>query len=185
MISKDKSKLDIKKTKAYLYKKMKRNFYRGGREWPYKNVNRKIIAEPYMEDTKTGELRDYKFFCFNGEAKVLFIATNRQNQESDTCFDFFDMDYNHLDVRNGHPNAKEMPEKPRSFEKMISLAEILSQGIPQVRIDFYEVNGKPYFGEMTFSHFGGMTPFEPDDIDRRMGDWIKLPEKYDGMNQKK
>ena len=136
IICKDKANFDINGARKYLKKKMNRNYYRGGREWPYKNVERKIIAEPYLEDKKTGELRDYKFFCFNGKAKLLFVATDRQNQSSETCFDFFDINYKHLNVRNGHPNANRLPEKPISFDLMIRLAEKLSEGIPHVRIDF-------------------------------------------------
>lgn len=177
IICKDKALLDKEKTKEYLREKMKKDYYIRGREWPYKNVERKIIAESYMEDDKTGELRDYKFFCFDGIVKLLYVATNRQNKDSETCFDFFDMNFQHLNVRNDHPNAKQIPEKPESFELMISLAEKLGQGFPHVRVDFYEVNGKPYFGEMTFSHMCGMAPFEPYDIDVKMGEWLQLPKK--------
>lgn len=177
IICKNKKTLDIEKTKKYLNMRQQKDSYKPGREWPYKNVKRKIIAEPFMEDEKTGELRDYKFFCFDGKVKLLYVATNRQSEDIETCFDFFDLDYNHLNVRNGHPNAIIPPEKPSSFDLMIHLAEKLSLGIPHVRVDFYEVNGKPYFGEMTFSHMCGMTPFEPYDIDVEMGKWLHLPEK--------
>lgn len=177
VICKDKTKLDIEKTKKYLCKRQQRDCFKAGREWPYKNVERKIIAEPYMEDNETKELRDYKFFCFDGQVKLMYVATNRQSKASETCFDFFDMDYKHLDVRNGHPNAKNPPEKPRSFDQMVELAEKLSIGMPHVRVDFYEVNGKPYFGEMTFSHMCGMTPFEPYEFDIKMGEWLHLPSK--------
>ena len=124
-----------------------------------------------------GELRDYKFFCFHGEPKLLFIATDRQTAGEETKFDFFDMDFQHLDLRNGHPNAAVPPEKPVNFEKMRDLAAVLSQDIPHLRVDFYEVNGKVYFGELTFSHWSGMVPFDPPEWDRIMGDWIILPEK--------
>ena len=75
---------------------------------------------------------------------------------------------------NGHPNAKVMPSKPQNFELMKTLAAELSKGIPHVRVDFYEVNGEVYFGEMTFSHWSGMMPFEPEEWDYKFGDWIKL-----------
>ncbi len=129
-----------------------------------------------MKDKKLCELRDYKFFCFNGKCKLLFIATNRQNSNEPTTFDFFDIDYNHIDVRQGHPNAKVLPEKPKNYNEMIELSARLSDGIPFVRVDFYEVNGKTYFGELTFFHDGGMVPFDPEKWDSIFGDWLELPQ---------
>ena len=130
-----------------------------------------------MEDDTTNDLRDYKFFAFDGDVKMLFIATERQEKDSETKFDFFDSDFNHLDFINGHPNAKIPPAKPQNFELMKELASKLSKGIPHVRVDFYEVNGKVYFGELTFCHWSGLMPFEPDEWDKKLGDWIKLPPK--------
>jgi len=127
-----------------------------------------------MEDNHTKELMDYKFFAFNGEVKALFIATDRQKEKEDTKFDFFDTEYNHLDFTNGHPNAKVCPAKPVNFDKMKELACKLSKGIPHVRVDFYEVNGRIYFGELTLSHWSGMVPFEPEKWDYIFGNWIKL-----------
>lgn len=174
VICKNKNKLNIKAVKK-IQKCLKRNFYYLNREWVYKDVVPQIIAEQYMEDTTTKELRDYKFFCFNGEPRALFVATDRQTPREEVKFDFFDMDYNHIDVRNGHQNAKILPEKPQRFELMKDLAKKLSEGIPHVRVDFYEVNGKVYFGEMTFFHFSGMVPFEPEEWDYKMGSWLELP----------
>ena len=174
VIVRDKKKLDKKAAKAKIERSLKTNYYYHGREWPYKNVKPRILAETYMEDTTTKELRDYKFFTFNGEAKALFVATERQSGD-EPKFDFFDMDYKHLPIRNGHPNADVLPKKPDTFEKMRVLAEKLSVGIPTLRVDFYEVNGKCYFGELTFFHFSGMTPFEPEEWDYTFGSWLKLP----------
>ena len=129
-----------------------------------------------MEDNETHELRDYKFFAFDGKVKALFIASDRGSKE-ETKFDFFDENFNHLPFTNGHPNADIMPKKPQEFELMKELASKLSEKIPQVRIDFYEVNGQVYFGEITFFHWSGMTPFEPEEWDYKFGEWIKLPEK--------
>lgn len=171
-ICKDKSKLDIKKVKAELKKGLKENFYLRGREWPYKDVPRKIICEKYMVDESGYELKDYKIFCFNGEPKALFVATDRM---TDTKFDFFDVEFNHLPFTNGHPNAEKEIAKPQNLDEMLKVASVLSKGIPQVRIDLYNVNGKILFGEMTFSHWSGMVPFEPDEWDERFGEWIVLP----------
>ena len=177
VICKNKKTFDESRAIEKIEKSQKRDYYLVHREWPYKNVIRRIIAEPYLEDKKTGELRDYKFFCFNGSVKLMFVATNRQDKNRETCFDFFDKNYNHLNIQNGHPNAKEIPEAPISLQKMISMAEKLSKGIPHVRVDFYEVDGKPFFGEMTFSHWSGIVPFTPNSIDLEMGKWIQLPNK--------
>lgn len=173
----DKTKLNIELVKKELQKGLEENYYTKSREKAYKDIPKKIIAEEFMEDSTTKDLRDYKFFCFNGVPKVLFVATGRELGEHEVKFDFFDMDYKHLPITNGHPNANPYPEKPKTFEEMKRLATKLSEGIPHVRVDFYEVDGNLYFGEFTFSHWGGMTPFEPEEWDKIFGDWIQLPEK--------
>lgn len=176
-ICKDKSTFDIQSAKKKLGKSLVTDYYLASREWPYKNVSRKIIAEKYMEDSKTKELRDYKFFCFNGVVKALFVATDRQNKSTDTKFDFFDAEYNHLNFTHGHPNALQIPEKPKNFELMKQLAAKLATNIPHVRVDFYEINGKVYFGEMTFFHHSGFVPFRPEIWDKKFGSWLELPSK--------
>lgn len=177
VICKNKDTFNVESAKKIIKRGMSHNFYVFSREKAYRDIPRRIIAEEYREDTKTGELRDYKFFCFDGEPKALFIASDRQMKGEETKFDFFDMEYNHLPFTNGHPNAKVLPEKPVSFDEMKALAAKLSKGIPHVRVDFYEVDGQVYFGEMTYSHWGGMTPFEPEEWDYKFGSWIKLPQQ--------
>lgn len=179
VICRDKSALDKEKAKEKIERSLARNYYLHGREWPYKNVKPRIIAEQYMEDSETAELRDYKFFAFDGEVKALFIASERGSETEETKFDFFDAEFNHLPFLNGHPNAAVLPKKPQNFELMKQLASKLSRGIPQVRVDFYEANGRVYFGELTFSHWSGMMPFEPEEWDYTFGSWIKLPQKRD------
>lgn len=174
VIVKDKKSLDLVAARKKLESSLKVNYYWQGREWPYKNVKPRIIAERYMEDSKTAELRDYKFFCFNGHVKALFVASDRYTDGEETKFDFFDSEFNHLPFKQGHPNAKNTPNKPACFEEMKSLAEQLSVGIPQVRIDFYEVDGRVYFGEYTLFHYSGMIPFVPEEWDKTFGDWIDL-----------
>lgn len=177
-ICKDKSALSDSKKKEVcreLKQWMDVDYFQNSREHAYKGIPRKIIAEQYMEDAETKELRDFKFFCFDGEPKVMFIATGRFEGEDAVTFDFFDMDYNHLPFTNGHPNAVVPPQKPKHFDEMRTLAAELSKGMPHVRIDFYECNGKIYFGEYTFSHWGGMMPFDPEEWDYKLGEMIKLP----------
>lgn len=175
VICKDKNTFNFDNAKAILKSGLDHNFYIKHREWPYKNVPRRIIAEEYMEDDKTHELRDFKFFCMNGVCKALFIATDRMKND-EPFFDFFDTDFNHLKIVQGHPNNPDTILKPKSFHLMKELASRLSLGIPNVRCDFYEVNGKPYFGEMTFFHYSGLVPFNPEKIDKEWGAWITLPQ---------
>lgn len=171
VIVKDKSKLDMAAAKEKIEYALKQNFYYIGREWPYKNVPPRIIAEEYMEDHTDGELRDYKFFCFDGVPKAMFIASDRSIDE--VKFDYYDLDFNHLDIKQKYPNANTL-RKPVTFDKMIELAKIISKGYPHVRVDFYEVDGKLYFGEFTLYHFSGFMPFQPDKWDKIFGDWLEL-----------
>lgn len=175
VICKDKSKLDINSAKAKLKRGLKRKYYSQNREWPYKDVKPRIIGEEYMVDESGYELKDYKWFCFNGEPKALFIATDRGVEGEETKFDFFDAEFNHLPFTNGHPNANREIVKPKSFERMKELAAKLSAGQPHLRVDFYDIDGKIYFGELTFYHWSGTVPFEPEEWDYTFGSWIKLP----------
>ena len=177
IICKNKTKLNKEKARSVINGCLKNNYYWGQREWPYKDVKPRIIAEKFMVDESGYELKDYKWFCFDGEPKALFIATDRGVKGEETKFDFFDMDFNHLPFTNGHPNANKEIKRPAGFDKMRVLAEKLSKGIPHVRVDFYDINGHIYFGELTFSHWSGMTPFVPEEWDYTFGSWIKLPDK--------
>ena len=175
-ICKDKSKMDVEKVKQDLRKGLAQDYFIDNREWPYKNVPRRILAEKFIDPVSgMNDLPDYKFFCFDGEVKALFIATDRQNPNEEVKFDFFDADFNHLPFRQGHENAKVTPQKPKNFELMKKAAAQLSQGIPQVRIDFYEVGDKVLFGELTFFHFSGIMPFRPEEWDERFGEMLNLP----------
>ena len=126
-----------------------------------------------MVDESGTELKDYKFFCFDGKCRMLFIATGRNI--GDVRFDFYDTEFNHLPFVQGHPWATKKSNKPENFEGMIKLAEDLSKGYPHVRVDLYDINGKIYFGEFTFFHFSGNVPFAPKEWDYKIGEWLKLP----------
>lgn len=174
VICTDKAKFDRKKAKFKLEKSLNRNYYAGTREWPYKDVPRQIIAEEYMIDESGYELKDYKWFCFSGEPKALFIASDRSSLTEETKFDFFDSDFNHLPFTNGHPNSSVEFIKPKGFEEMKEYARQLSQGFPHLRVDFYDINGKIYFGELTFYHWSGFVKFDPLEWDYIFGSWIKI-----------
>ena len=182
VVCKNKNKLDINKAIRKLTKSYKRNYYWYSREHVYKDIKPRIICEQYMTDNGSAdidrqELRDYKFFCFNGVPKALFIATDRMDMTTETKFDYFDMDFNHLPFCGGHPNANKLIERPKCFEKMKELATKLSAGCPHLRVDFYEVNGHVFFGELTFYHYGGMAYFDPEEWNYKFGEWLKLPRK--------
>lgn len=177
VICKDKSCFNMAAAKKKLERSLRNNYYSIYREYPYKAVKPRIIAEAYLEDAATAELRDYKFFTFDGKVRLLFIASDRQTPREETKFDFFDADFNHLPFTNGHPNAATPPQRPVMFEKMKSLAEQLAKGFPHVRVDLYEVDGKIYFGELTFCHYSGFVPFDPEEWDYTIGSWLILPDK--------
>lgn len=172
-VIKDKSTMDIKRVRNKIERSLKHNFFYEHREYPYKDIKPRIIAEKYMVDESGTELKDYKFFCFDGEPKMLFVATDRPY---DTRFDFFDTDWNHLPFKQGHPLATKEIRKPVGFEKMLEISRKLSKGFPHVRVDLYDINGHIYFGELTFFHFSGNVPFEPEEWDYKIGEWLHLPQ---------
>ena len=186
IICKEKSQLDKKTAKEKIEKSLKRNFYWSSREWPYKDVTPRIIAEQYLqddsdskfqfgEDAKSG-LTDYKFYCFDGQAKIVMIASNRFTEEQ-TTFDYFDRQYNHLPFRWGNPSSKVPPQKPHKLEEMFSIADHLSSNIPEVRVDLYLSGNHIFFGELTFFDGGGFDKIEPTEWDYKLGKLLSLPRK--------
>ena len=173
-ICKNKSKLNISKVKKNLKKGLKQDYYLTAREWPYKNVERKIICEKFMEDTnQSEELIDYKFMCFNGKVEYIFTCTDRFNNEG-LKVTFFDTKWNVMPFERDYPKSVKKINKPLNFEKMIELAEKLSKNIPFVRVDFYEINEKIYFGELTFFPGAGFEKFQPMEWDLKIGEMIDL-----------
>lgn len=176
-ICRDISELDIDKVKAELTKGIEQDYYMTTREWPYKNVERKIIAEKYITDESGTELKDYKFYCFNGKVKLMMLNSDRFS-EKPTKADYFDRQFNPLDFKWGYENAEIPPKKPELYDEMLTIAEKLSKGIPHVRIDLYSTRDKIYFGEMTFFDGSGLDRIEPIEWDYRLGSYIELPQKY-------
>lgn len=170
-ICKDKSKLDIEKVKAGLRKGLEQDYYLTGREWPYKDVPRKIVCEKYMQNGSDECLTDYKFFCFNGEPKIMYIASDHAKQPKP---DFFDMNFNKVNIRMEDPNSEEVHVKPIYFEEMKRIATKLSSNTFFLRIDYYIINNELYFGELTFFHMSGFAPINPEKWAYILGDWIKL-----------
>lgn len=175
-ICKDKSKLsekDIRKIKKDLAKGLKQNYYMVGREWPYKNIPRLIICEKFMEDVAMKELRDYKFFCFNGVVKCFKVDFNRFIKHR---ANYYNVDGTLLDCGEAicPPDYNEQLELPKNLKLMINLAEILSKSEKFLRVDFYEVNGEVYFGELTFYPASGFGEFIDKKWDDEFGHWLKL-----------
>ena len=182
IICKDKASFDFEKAKRKLEKCLSIDTSGQFGEWAYRNVPRCIIAEQYMEEEGEEDLMDYKWFCFDGVPRIMYMS--RDHAEHATT-DFFDMDYQHLPIRMQAPPSKILPTKPKEFENMKQLAAMLSAGIPQVRVDFYVINKRIYFGEMTFYHCGGMVDVQPYEWTVRMGDMIQLPPKRESRENLK
>lgn len=174
IVCKDKSKLDIEEAKRTLNKRLKTNYYWANREWPYKNVKPCIIAEKYMED-EGKELRDYKFFCFNGQPKLLYVCTGR-NTETGLRTTYYDLGWKKLPIKREFPISQEEIKKPVCFNEMIEMAGKLASEKSYVRIDLYDIEGKPCFGEFTLYPGSGMRFIEPMEWNEKLGSWITLPE---------
>lgn len=172
IICKDKNNFDFDAAKKKLDAALHKDFWKRERQWAYRDIPRKIIAEKFMKDGEEDYLTDYKFFCFSGVPKIMYCSKDKADKPTT---DFFDMNYNCLPIMSRDPNSPIPPEKPEQFEKMKELAHILSDGYPHIRVDFYVINGLIYFGELTMYHNSGLIPFKPHEWEEQMGEWIKLP----------
>lgn len=173
VICKDKKNLNFDEIRKKISKSLKKKYFYHGREWPYKNVPPRIIAEKYMED-ESGGFVDYKFFCFNGVVDCVMVCIDRHIQ--DTKFYFFDKDWKlkRLNIRGKNAPADFSLRKPSCIDQMFEIAAKLSKGIPFVRVDLYEVLGKIYFGEMTFFPDNGFDPNLLPETDLYFGSLINL-----------
>ena len=172
-------KLDKSSVRAKIEKCLKHNFFWGQREWPYKNVKPRIIAEKYMEDTAakalgSNGLTDYKFFCFNGTPEFVYVSCGLENHTT-AQMSFLDMNWEFAQFkRSDYRPLSTVPPKPERYEEMKTIAGRLSKDIPFVRVDLYEVQGKVYFSEMTFFPCSGFLPFEPEEFDGILGKSIGI-----------
>lgn len=176
VICKDKSSFNTKEAIRKLKRGLSRTYYVKNREWPYKNVIPRIIAEEYMTDDGN-ELKDYKVFTFGGEPKLVEIDYNRFKGHMRTVYD---TDWNLVNVRIQYPTDKNRNfNKPAVLGELLDLSRKLAVGTPHLRTDFYIVNDKIYFGELTFFHGSGFEKIYPIEFDKLMGDWIILPSRTD------
>jgi len=178
IICTNKDKLDLEDAKRKLSQWMKKSWFWFGREWPYKNVKPRIICEKYMIYESGTGLIDYKFMCFNGKAKCIFVCSNRDSTTG-TNVDIYDINWQIMPCeREINRRSSIIMNKPSNFPLMVKFAEILAKNIPFVRVDFYEVEKKLYFGEITFFPAAGFERFIPDLYDDLFGSWISLDEVF-------
>lgn len=178
ILCRDKARLDRKRAVSVLEKAMRHDYYLTYREWPYKNVPRRILAEPYMEDNAAAALGlntlpVYKFFCFEGEPRI--IQTIQNDKMPDETIDYFDPSWNLLPFRQNYPNSALPTARPQQLREMLSMAERLSAGFHFLRVDLYEINGEIYFSEFTFFSDAGFAPFHPEEWNETLGSWIHVP----------
>lgn len=177
-ICKDKSKIDVKKVKKELKKGLKQNYFITSREWPYKDVKPRVVAEKYMVDDKNtypeDGLIDYKFYCFNGKSEYAYVSQNLDDHKR-ASISYITLDWEQAPFKRfDYPAFKDVPKQPERFDEMLKLAQNLSKDIPFLRVDFYEINGKVYFGELTFFPGSGLTELSPEEWDYKLGDMIKF-----------
>lgn len=172
----DKSTIDHQALRAFFTERLKRRFYIYGREWAYQNVKPRIIAEQYLTDPAFAVLPDYKLLCFNGKVKCTFVCTER-GTENGVHMNIYDREWNPMPVERHYPRSENEIKRPDSYEVMVELAEKLSEGLTFARIDFYEIDGRVYFGEITLYPGNGMSEFKPFSYDELLGSWITLPDK--------
>ncbi len=176
-ICKDKSTIDYKRLKKTVNKWLKRNYYSIHREWPYKNIKPRIIAEKYMCTKQINTLTDYKFFCFNGKPRFLYVSEGLDNHKT-AKISFANMGYEMERFhRCDYSSFEQLPPKPVNFEKMKAFANKLASEISFLRVDFYEVESKIYFGELTFFPCAGYIPIEPQKYDLELGKMLILPKE--------
>ena len=172
VLCKDKDDFDYDAARKVIDGSLSTDYYQKGFEWPYKDVPRRVLADMLLVDGKREELQDYKWWCFNGEPRVMYITNKGRLGRIEE--NFYDMDFQPLDINHGFDRTVPEYGKPARFEEMKSLAEKLSKGIPFVRVDFFVVDDKVYFGEFTFFDHAGLRPFKENGWDEKLGGWIKL-----------
>lgn len=176
VLCKEKASIDVKEVKEDLAIWLKRDNYAVGREWSYKDIKPRIIIEEYLEDIRNPfeGINDYKFLCFGGKPKYVILDIDRSISHKRNIYD---IDWNLIDVKTDCPNFDGTVEKPDGFEEMLEVATVLCRDFPFVRVDLYWVNGKVYFGELTFYPWTGYVQFEPDEFDYILGEEFELPNR--------
>ncbi len=179
VICKDKNSFNFDEAREIINKSLKRNYYYCGREWAYKNIKPRIIAEKYMVDESGCELKDYKVFCFSGEPKIIQVDYDRFINHRRNLYT---TDWEYIEGTSKFPTDKSHKiEKPAVLNEMLDYARVLSKGFPQLRVDFYIVEDKIYFGELTLYHGSGFEKYEPEELGVTLGNYTVLPRRNDNV----
>lgn len=173
-ICEDKTAMDMDKVKERLNFFVNRNYFWEAREWGYKNIKPKIMAEELLVDSKGEAVSDHKFYCFHGEPKLYMAATIKDKTTQEEVYDFFDENGNYLPIEDHEDPDHKIPNLPKNFEKMLKITKTLSEDLPFVRVDLYEAGEKVYFGELTFYPDAGFDNEFTEDWDLKLGEWIDL-----------
>ena len=177
VVCRDKSILNFTEVKEKISKSLKTNFFWIGREWPYKNVKPRIIAEPLLENTNHEKLKEYNFFCFNGEPRFCTVCWGDRDKGEARYNDYYDIAFNRLKMECSYASSNVIEKKPVFFEELVNYSRKLSKQIPFARIDWYVCNNKIYFGEITLYHWSGFCNFRPLSYDKVFGDLLELPKR--------
>lgn len=172
VICKDKDMINKKLVGEFFEKRLRKNYFWWRREWPYKDITPRIIAEEYVKDQNQEHLPVYKFFCFHGVPRI--IQSIQNDKQEDETIDYFDVKWNLLDLKQNFPNSKMPLEKPDMLEEMVAVASELSEGHDFIRVDLYVINNQIKFSEFTFYSDAGINVFEPESWDKKLGSWINL-----------
>lgn len=175
VICTNKAEFDLNQARKIINQHLKRNYFKWRREWPYKDIQPRIIAEKFVKDDNFENLPVYKFFCFHGVPKI--VQSIQNDKQSNETIDYFDMEWNLLDLKQNFPNSKEPLEKPRKLEEMVELAATLSKDMDFIRVDLYIINEEIKFSEFTFYSDAGINAFTPESWDDTLGSWLSLPDK--------
>lgn len=181
VICRDRTSFNLARAREKINKSLKRNYYWGGREWPYRKIAPRIFAEEYMGNSAGVDPTDYKYIMFGGTYRAVFVTTNRSLGKK-MNMTFFDPDWNRLPFERIYPADPRELEKPARYDEMVAIAERLAKDMPLARIDLYEIDGRVYFGEITLYPGSGLETFQPLEWDYKLGEWIDLksffPEKF-------
>ena len=172
-ICNNKKNFDKEEARKKINKSLKNNFYKLGREWPYKNVKPRIIVEELLKNNDNSELIEYNFFCFNGVPKIIMLCHG--DKRIKRYNDFYDMDFNKMDLRCEYANSDYIEKKPKQLEEMLNISKKLSKNTYFLRVDFYLVNNEVKVGELTFFHWAGFCTFDPEEYNLKLGNMINLP----------
>ena len=184
LICTDKDCFDLDDAKAFFRRHLKRNYFYGCREWPYKNVKPVVFAEEFLEsegdnahdeDDNWEGIDEFDFFCFDGEPRLISYCHGDKNDSEKRYNDFYDTEWNLLPLTMGYASSEETIPAPKQLSEMLELSRKLSEGVPFLRVDLFICKGQVLVGELTFYPWGGFMPFGPAETEGTLGEMVSLP----------